>query len=373
MIDRIVAGVAAALVALSGGAVAPAPGPSVAGDNLWPYPRGCVNVTLADTRGVYRPDSTTWLPWFDATVRGRATPCRRGAGEATLAVTQYHVRDGATVGLMSTPWRTAARGATPFSRFGRIEPDVAALCISTGLTRRAAAVVARNAVCVRPQRRGNDHLVTRFTPVALTDPLVGAALIEYPTGGAASAGPRCAVDCLASPYRTYRWPRRTTSDTPTARPTVPLQPYEPICHTLSISDAFAGPSDDDVNGFDVWLTGGLELCDRDSQLPSLHAIRYWGDRGVVMPIWDPTQDPLVKGAQVNENTRALCVASGMRQRGGRLYGVHQLCWRIEKVQRDAYRLVPIRTDDPGVRKPLISNIPEPEPSGWPKDPCASCL
>ena len=371
MIDRFIAGVAA-LVALAAGPAVPAPGPA-AGDGPWPYPQGCVTVTLDGARGVYRPDSTLWEPWFDATLRGRSTPCRHAGGEAALAITQYHLRDGATVGLMSTPWRAAPRGTTPFSRFGRIEPDVAALCVSTGLALRDGSVVARNAVCVRPQRHGTDHLVTRFAPVAPTDPLVSGALSEYPDGTVTPTGPFCAVDCLVSPYRTVPpGPPRLTKDTPIDGPTVPLRPSEPTCHTVSIVDTFAGPSDDNVNGYDIWLTGTVDSCDPDGIEPAMHAIRYWPDRGVVMPAWDLAQYPLAKGAQVNENTGALCVASGIREHGGRLYGVHDLCWRIQKAQRDVYRLVPIRTDDPRVRKPLISNIPVPDPE-YPPGVCASCL
>jgi hypothetical protein len=383
MIDRLVAGLAAALLLAAGpaaptpsspaaGPAAPTPSSPAAGDDLWPYPQGCVSVTLDAPRGVYRPDSTWWEPWFDATVRGRSTPCRRPDAGATLAVTQYHVRDGAVIGLMSTPWRAAARGTTPFSRFGRIEPDVAALCVSTGLSTRDGAVVARHAVCVRPLRTGTDHLVTRFAPVPLTDPLVGAALSRYPSVGTAPTGPFCRVDCLVSPYRTVPGPPRTTKDTPIDGPTDPLAPYEPVCHTVSIVDSFAGPSDDNVNGFDVWLAGAVDSCDPGGELPTVHAIRYWPDRGVVMPAWDLGQFPLAKGAQVNENTGALCVATGFRERAGRLYGVHDLCWRIQQSQRDIYRLVPIRTDDPRVRKPLVSNIPIPDPE-QPPGVCASCL
>jgi hypothetical protein len=233
-------------------------------------------------------------------------------------------------------------------------------------------VVADNAVCVRPVRAGADHLVTRFAPVPLTDPLVNAELSEYPPEGAAPTGPRCAVDCLASRYTTFPGPPRTTRDTPTAGPTVPLTPYEPVCHTVSITDSFAGPSDENVNGFDIWMTGTIGSCDPEGWQPSIHAIRYWPDRGIVMPAWDLAQDPLAKGAQVNENTGALCLASGISQRGGRRYGVHDLCWRITRDQPDRYRLVPIRTDDPRVRKPLISNIPEPDPE-FPPGVCASCL
>jgi hypothetical protein len=362
--------VAALLVALATGSAAAAPTPPVSDKDLWPYPQSCVTVTLTAPRGVYRPDSTTWQPWFDATMRGRSTPCRPGH-EAALAITQYHVRDGATVGLMSTPWLAAARGTTPFSRFGRIEPDVAALCVSTGLDQRDGAVVARHALCVRPDRRGTDHLVTRFPPIPVTDPLVSATLTDYPRG-TVPTGPRCAVDCLSSPYRTVPGPPGVTRDTPIAAPTEPLRPEEPVCHTVSISDSFAGPSDDEVNGFDVWLTGAVDFCDPDGRMPTIHAIRYWSDRGIVMPAWDLAQYPLAKGAQVNENTRALCVASGFRERGGRLYGVHDLCWRILQTQPDIYRLVPIDPDDPRVRKPLVSNIRQPDPDE-PPGACASCL
>lgn len=380
MIVRLVAVVTTALVALPGVAVpasaaAPAPepaapSPALADADLWPYPQDCVTVKLTETRGVYRPESWLWEPRLDVTLRGRSKPCGRGVGPSTLAVTQYHVRDGATVAMMSTPWRTAAQGTTSFSRVGRIEPDVAALCLSTGLRRRGAEVVARNAVCVRPVRRGNERLVTRFARVALTDPLVNAALSEYPTT-ATPTGPRCAVDCLASPYRMPQpGPRETTKDTPIAGPTIPLKPYEPDCHTVTITDTFAGPSDQNVNGFDIWLAGAVDECGLD--FASIHAIRYWRDRGIVMPSWDLGDEFVSKGAQVNWNTRALCVASGMRERGGRLYGVHDLCWRIDKNEPDVYRMVPIRTDHPMVRKPLVSNIKPSDPE-FPPGPCAACL
>jgi hypothetical protein len=141
---------------------------------------------------------------------------------------------------------------------------------------------------------------------------------------------------------------------------------------VSITDSFAGPSDDNVNGFDVWMTGEIETCDPEWQAPEIYAIRYWPDRGIVMPSWELSQFPLAKGAQVNENTGALCLASGIRERGGRQYGVHDLCWRIVRDQPDRYRLLPIRTDDPRVRKPLFSNIPVPDPE-FPPGACASCL
>jgi hypothetical protein len=141
---------------------------------------------------------------------------------------------------------------------------------------------------------------------------------------------------------------------------------------VTITDSFAGPSDENVNGFDVWLTGSVSFCDPYGELPALHAIRYWPDRGIVMAAWDLAQEPLVKAAQVNGNTRALCVSSGMREQGGRLYGVHDLCWRIARTHRDIYRLVPIRTDDPRVRQPLVGNVPLPDPD-YPPGVCASCL
>jgi hypothetical protein len=371
MIKRLVTGVVAALLTVAVGVAAPTA--AAAASTTDPVSaQHCVRVTLDQVRGVYRPDSTFWEPWFDATVRGWSRPC--GSADATtLAITQYHVRDGATVGLMSTPWQTAPRGTTAFSRFGRIEPDIAALCVSTGLDRRADAVVARNAVCVRPVRTGADHLVTRFAPVPLTDPLVTSELSEYPADGTAPTGPVCSVDCLVSPFITYPSSPHTTRDTPIDGPTEPLSQFEPLCHTVSITDSFAGPSDENVNGFDVWMTGTVDSCDPEGPVPTIHAIRYWPDRGIVMPPWDLGQFPvLAKGAQVNENTGAICLASGMRERGGRMYGVHDLCWRIARDQPDRYRLVPIRTDDPRVRQPLVSNIAVPDPDE-PPGVCASCL
>jgi hypothetical protein len=377
MITRFVALLAAALVALGMSPAAPDPHTGASGSptaaELWPEPQGCVNVTITGVRGVYRPDSTWWEPWFDATIRGRSAPCRTGDGPATLAVTQYHVRDGATIGLMSTPWQTAATGATPFSRFGRIQPDVAAFCVSTGLEQRDDTVVAIHAACVRPVRTGTDDLVTAFTAVPVTDPLVGAALSAYPTGEITPTGPLCEVDCLSSPYRTPSpQPPRVTKDTPISGPTVRLRPEEPVCHAISVADSFAGPSDDNVNGFDVWLAPEVLSCDPDGLQPSIHAVRYWPDRGIVMPAWDLSQDPLSKGAQVNENTAALCVASGFRRQAGRLFAVHDLCWRIQQAHRDVYRLVPIPIDHPAVRKPLVSNIAVPDPD-QPPGACASCL
>ncbi|HET6529014.1 MAG TPA: hypothetical protein VFH03_00150 [Actinoplanes sp.] len=365
MISRLVAAVVAVVVALGGGPADATPRSAAA--------ESCMTVTLAASRGVFRPDSVFWEPWFDATVRGWSTPCRGQATEGTLAVTQYHVRDGATVGLMSAPWRTAARGATLFSRFGRIQPDVAALCVSTGSEQRDGAVVARHAACVRPQRTGTDRLVTRFAPVLTTDPLVSAPLTAYPAGDADPTGPFCAVDCLSSPYRTPApGVPRTTRDTPIDGPAEPIRPYDSACHTVTVTDSFAGPSDENVNGFDVWLTGTVDSCDPYGEQPVLHAIRYWPDRGIVMEAWDLAQEPLVKAAQVNENTRALCVASGMREQDGRLYGVHDRCWRIARTHHDIYRLVPIRTDDPRVRRPLVGNVRLPDPD-YPPGVCASCL
>jgi hypothetical protein len=361
---------AAVVIALTGGsAVSAEAAPDGAAD---PSAQPCVTVRLDEVRGVYRPDSLRWEPWFDATVRGQSTPCEPGAAAATLAITQYHVSDGVTAGLMSTPWSTEATGTTTFSRFGRIAADVAALCVSTGPVARGAAMVAGNVVCVRPVRTGTDHLVTRFAPVALTDPLVNAELSEYPAEGTAPTGPLCAVDCLVSDYSTYPSPPSTTKDTPIDRPTVPLRPYEPVCRTVSITDTFAGPSDDPVNGFDLWMAGEIDGCDPAGRIPEIYAIRYWPDRGVVMNAWDLGQFPLAKGAQVNENTGAVCLAAGMRERGGRLYGVHDLCWRIARDQPDRYRVVPIRTDDPRVRKPLMGNVPVPDPE-YPPGVCATCL
>jgi hypothetical protein len=373
MMKRFVALAAAALFAAATAPATAATAAPAPGDGLTPYalPPACVTVTLDGARGVYRPDSDLWAPWFDATVRGRSTPCAPGAGPATLAVTQYHVRDGATAGLMSTPWTVAARGATPFARFGRIQPDVAALCVSTGLDRRGGAVLARNAACVRPVRTGTDHLVTRFAPVPLADPLVTAPLSRYPADGTAPTGPLCPVDCLVSPWQTAPpGPPETTYDTPTGGATVPLRPYEPTCHTVSVTDSFAGPSDFAVNGFDIWMTGAVVPCP-DQEPPRIHAVRYRPDRGVVLSPW-PAAFPPAKSAQVNENTGALCLAAGIRERAGRLYGVHDLCWRIVRDRPDRYRLVPIPTDDPRVRKPLVSNIPTPDVKR-PPGPCASCL
>jgi hypothetical protein len=367
MIDRIVAGLAGVLLMLSA-ATAPASASPAAAPA--PAAEPCVTVTLDGMRGVYRPDSDLWEPWFDATVAGRSRAC--GGGAATLAVTQYHVRDGATIGLMSTPWTAAAQGTTAFSRFGRIRPDVAALCVSTGLTSRDGAVVARHAACVRPVRTGTDHLVTRFAPVRLTDPLVNAALSEHPADGVTPTGPLCPVNCLVSPYVHVPGSPWTTRDTPISEPAVPLEPYESECHTIAITDTFAGPSDDPANGYDVWMTGAVDACPGVETLPQVHAIRYWSDRGIVMEWWDHAQWPLAKSATVNENTAAICLATGMRERGGRLYGVHDLCWKIVKDRPDRYLLVPIRTDDPRVRKPLQSNMRVPDPE-YPPGVCASCL
>ncbi|WP_433303990.1 hypothetical protein ACQP2F_13580 [Actinoplanes sp. CA-030573] len=367
MIKRLLAAVLTALT-LSSVAVTT---PVAAATPLWPYPQGCATVTLDSARGVYRPDSVFWQPWFDATLRGRSRPCRAGSGAAALAITQYHVRDGVTVASMSTPWLASSSGTTAFSRFGRIEPDVAALCVSTGLTQQGAEVRARNAVCVRPQRSGDDHLVTSFPSVPLTDALVTAPLSTYPTGAPAT-GPTCTSDCLVSPFITRpRGERTNTWDTPISGPTMPLYPYEPDCHFLSVSDTFAGPSDLNVNGFDVWMAVDAGSCDEYSQ-PYLRVVRYWPDRGIVMPVWDMAQNPLEKAAQVNENTVALCVTSGIRERAGALYGVHDECWRVTKPQPDRYRLVPISPTDPRVSKPLVSNIPVPDPDE-PPGVCASCL
>jgi hypothetical protein len=319
---------------------------------------------------VYRPESDFRQHWFDATVRGRSAPCRPGAGPATLAVTQYHVRDGATVGLMSTPWTVAARGSTAFSRAGRIEPDVAALCVSTGTTRVADAVVARHVACVRPQRSGTDPLVTRFTPVATTDPLVSAALTSHPADGTVPTGPVCAAGCLVTPFVPAAQSPQITKDTPIDGPVTTLKPYQSACHTVSVTDAFAGPTDWQVNGFDVWMTVAIDPCESVDVLPSLHAVRYWPDRGVVMPYLDPAV--LEKGSQVHEKTGAICLTAGFRQSGERLYGVHDRCWRVVRDQPDRYRLAPIATDDPRVRKPLVSNIPVPHPE-YPPGHCASCL
>ncbi|GAA3351441.1 hypothetical protein GCM10020358_81120 [Amorphoplanes nipponensis] len=369
MIERLLTAAAVVLLA----AAAPA-APATAAPVAAPVAAApaCVTVTIDGLRGVYRPDSQFWEPWFDATVKGRSTPCGSG-GDATLAITQYHVRGGVPTGLMSTPWRAAGPGGTAFSRTGRIAPDVAALCVSTGQAPHGAGRVAVNAACVRPVRSGADHLVTRFAAVPLTDPLVTADLSEYPPEDATPTGPVCAVDCLASTWTTGPpGPPGTTWDTPISGPTIPLLPEEPTCHTVSITDSFAGPSDDNVNGFDIWMAGAVDSCDPNGTEPTIHAVRYWSDRGIVMPAWDLAQVPLAKGAQVNENTGALCLTSGIRQRGGRLYGVHDRCWRIVRDQPDRYRLAPIRTDEARVRKPLVSNVPLPDPD-YPPGVCASCL
>ena len=351
--------------------VVTAPVPAAAKEAAAKAAEACTTVTLDSVRGVYRPDSTRWEPWFDVTLRGRSKPCAPGGGTATLAVTQYHVRDGVTVASMSTPWRTGASGTTSFSRVGRIEPDIAALCLSTGLTGSGSAVRARNVACVRPQRAGTDHLVTSFPKVALTDPLVTAPLSTYPTGAPATS-PICTANCLVSPFTTYPpGPPSTTKDTPISGPVQPLSPYEQICHFISVGDTFAGPSDDNVNGFDVWMAVDAGSCDENEWL-TLHVVRYWSDRGIVMPPWDMGQDPLEKGAQVNENTVALCITSGMRAQGGNLYGEHDECWRVTKPQPDRYRLVPISTTDPRVTKRLVSNIAVPDPDN-PPGVCASCL
>jgi hypothetical protein len=367
MIERLLPAMATALlstglVAAPAAAAPAAPAPAAA---------ACVTVTIDGLRGVYRPDFEFFEPWFDATIRGRSTSCD-GAG-TTLAITQYHVRDGGTAGLMSTPWQTTALGSTAFSRTGRIAADIAALCVSTGVSPRGTATVADNVACVRPVRSGTDHLVTRYASVPLTDPLVNAELTEYPAEGTVPTGPVCAVDCLASTWTTPApGPLETTRDTPISGPTVPLVPEEPTCHTTTITDTFAGPSDQNVNGFDIWMTGTVESCEPTGQDPTIYAIRYWPDRGIVMPWWDLAQFPLAKGSAVHENTGALCLASGIRQRAGRMYGVHDRCWRVVRDQPDRYRLVSIRTDDSRVRKPLISNIPVPDPE-YPPGVCASCL
>ncbi|MBU2667878.1 hypothetical protein KOI35_30635 [Actinoplanes bogorensis] len=332
---------------------------------------GCATVTFDSVRGVYRPDSTRWEPWFDVTLKGRSKPCAPGRGAATLAITQYHVRDGATVASMSTPWQVKTSGTTSFSRTGRIEPDVAALCVSTGLTEQNGEVRARNVACVKPRRTGDDHLVTSFPAVALTDPLVTAPLSTYPTGRPPTA-PVCTANCLVSPFTTYPPGAPTvTKDTPIDGPVQELSPYEQICHFISVSDMFAGPSDRNVNGFDVWMAVDTGACDENEWL-TLHVVRYWADRGIVMPPWDMGQYPLEKGAQVNENTVALCITSGIRAQGNDLYGEHDECWRVTKPQPDRYRLVPISTTDPRVTKRLVSNWAVPDPDN-PPGVCASCL
>jgi hypothetical protein len=373
VITRLLAALTAALIVLGGGSTAVAAAPSAAADDLWPYPQACTNVTFSNERGVLRPDSEDWAMWFDATLRGRSTPCRRDEGESALAITQYHVRDGVAVGLMSAPWLTAARGGTPFHRTGRIEPDIAAFCISTGLTGRDGGVYAENAQCVRPERSGTDHLITDFAPIAVTDPLVNAALTTYPVDEPALDA-QCLGQCLVSPF-VLEWPgeqQETTRDTPREGPVEPLSAFTSECHTTSITDTFAGPSDRNINGYDVWMTGSVEGCDPAGQTASIYGIRYWPDRGIVMEPWDLAPDPLVKHATVNENTGALCLASGFREQGGELYGIHDLCWQVRKTQPDVYKLVPISPTDLRVRKPLQSNIPPRDPEN-PPGACASCL
>jgi hypothetical protein len=357
MIKRLAAAGAAAVVALTSSLAAPA--------TAAPNPSACTSVELG-LRGVHRPDSQFWDPWFDVTLRGRATSCR-----SPLAITQYHPGRG----LMSAPWRTAEHGTTAFSRSGRIEPDVLAFCVSTGRSTRDGAEFADNAVCVRPVRSGADHLVTRLARVPLTDPVVSTALTAYPAAGTPPADPVCRAECLVSPALVLPGqggPEETTQDTPSAGPKVPIHAYTSGCHTVSVTDTFAGPTDWNVNGFDAWLTGDVESCEPDGDMPTIYGVRYWPDRGIVMSPWQYNTTPLAKGSHVNEHTGAVCLASGMRERDGRLYGVHDRCWRIVRDQPDRYLLVAIRTDDPMVRKPLQSNLPLPDPD-FPPSWCASCL
>jgi hypothetical protein len=320
-------------------------------DDLWPYPKACLETTIEWLfTGWYNDETTAYVNDF----RGTSRPC---AGQdktkgVRLAVTQYHLVDGRPVGWMGTPWQTNSIGSLGFSRTGDLPAPITALCLSTGLVRQGDAVHAEHNRCIRPLVE--DGYWGEGVDVPVDDPSVSVALERWPAPGEI-APPGCRHCFLVDPATTPSEPYPTSKG-----------PIASRCAQLQLDTATI-----DANR-SIDLQGSYESCvpGKTDEL-YLNTVRYTDEVGDLGRYWESEEtgvQPFARGGTLLKNEDAICIITGIDASDDGLRGHHALCLAVERDATGALVLVRIPVTDSRVTLP-VDTLDDGSPGG----PCATCL
>jgi hypothetical protein len=335
-------------------AIPTVPTPFAASPALWPYPHGCLETAVDWFNGFW--DAEQNLAHVSA-LRGSSRPCAgttptRGV---RLAITQYQIVAGRTVGWMGSPWQTNSTGSLRWSRTGKLPLRFAVLCLSTGLQRRHGAVYAQHSRCIRPVP-DEDSGWLEGVEVPVDDPRVSVPLGRWPAPGD-NAPPGCANCFVTDPTAALPEPDPTSEGPTAAR-----------CARLSLDTATLD------QWRDINLVGTVRSCvpGQTTEL-YLNTVRYSADVGDLgRPWWEileePNVQPFDKAGALAVDVRAICIINGIDQTDDGLRGHHLLCLGVERNAVGVRRLVRIPVTDHRVTRP-VDTLDDGAPIG----PCPSCL
>jgi hypothetical protein len=321
---------------------------------LWPYPQACLETTVDWFQGYWEAgDTMALIPYL----RGTARPC---AGTATttgvrLALTQYQVVDGRTVGWMGSPWQTISTGSLGWSRTGELPGPVGVLCLSTGLERHDGAVYAQHNRCIRPATDPDSDDWSGGIDVPVDDPSVSVALGRWPAPGD-TAPPGCRNCFVTDP----------AAELPPPDPTS-VGPIAARCARITLDTATLDAKRT------IALAGSVRSCvpGQTAKL-YLNTVRYAAGVGDLGRLWEgmvePDAQPFAKSGSLASGVDAICVINGLEQTDDGLRGHHLLCLGVERDAAGALTLVPIPVTDSRVTLPVDTLD-----NGVLNGPCMSCL
>jgi hypothetical protein len=350
MLVRLFAVLLAAFAGLPAPAAA-APPPSPTPASAWPYPAACLETGV-----------TRLMAWRNAepntidvvNLVGFSRPCASNPAPVKgvrLALTQYNVTDGVVHGWMGSPWQTNSIGDMTWRRTGTISGDLAAMCLSTGLT----GDVAENAYCFRPVWT-EDQSEWDVETVPLDDPIVTSPLERIPApGDSAPAG--CGNCLITDPVAPLPEP-----ETLPAPGTV-----VPGCTRLRLDSA--GMTSTGA----VRLTGSVRACAPDTlETLGVGTVFYGVHGGRLGNTWSLDEGGSVvrfdRAGPLRTGEEAVCVTSGRQQTDDGSYAHHLACVAAETNSRGVTRVVRIPNNDPRVLKP-VDVVWDGDPPGT----CITCL
>jgi len=323
------------------------------GGGAWPYPKACLETGI-DRLTAFRDPAANTIEIFNLV--GVSRPCAGNPAPVKgvrVALTQYSVTGGRVAGWMGSPWRTNSIGDMKFRRIGTIPGNLAALCVSTGLTVRSGGVYAKNNRCFRPAWDGDE--ASWFEDVALDDPIVTAPLERVPAPG--DSAPAGCANCLITD------------------PVAPLPAPESLPYPGTVESGCARLRLDSVGRTEtgsIQVTGTIRSC-RGDTLDDLNigAVFYGVQGGRLGSPWT------LEGDTVNHFDRqgglaygeeAVCITAGRRQTDDGSYANHLACVAISTDAQGHAHAVRIPINDRRVRKPVDTLY-----TGDPPGTCATCL
>jgi hypothetical protein len=327
---------------------------SPASAHPWPYRKACLETEIK--RLVAFRDVEANTVEINNLV-GASRPCagnRAPVKGVRLALTQYSVTGNAVVGWMGSPWRTNSIGDTSFRRTGTIPGDLAALCLSTGVTVRRDGVFAVNNRCFRPVWV-DDASIWDVEDVPLDDPVVTAALQRAPAAG--DTAPAGCANCLVTD------------------PVAALPEPEPLPYAGTVESGCTRVHLDSVGRTErgsVQVRGTIRACGGDTiDDLAIGAVFYGVHGGRLGSPWDLEGDRVAefdRQGALAPGEEAVCITSGRRQTDDGSFARNVACVALRTDHRGNVTVVRIPVDDRRVRKPVDTVF-----DGDPPGTCATCL